>query len=131
MPTTTPKWLFLEVVKASHESQLAEHGGSAGIRDEGALVSALARPENHFSYGESNVFKLASTYAGGIIKNHPFVDGNKRTGLLATYIFLYINAYELKAPEAEAVQMTLALAASEIDETAFANWLEHTSLPIS
>ena len=119
-----PKELQLEVVKASHEAQLAEHGGSTGTRDEGILLSALERPVNHYHYGETNSFKLASTYAGGIIKNHPFVDGNKRTGFLAAYVFLYINGYELIASEAEAVQMTLALAASEIDEQAFADWLE-------
>jgi death on curing protein len=78
---------LLEVIKAAHQAQLEEHGGSPGIRDEGALLSALARPENLFAYGEPTMFELATAYASGIIRNHPFVDGNKRTGFLAAFVF--------------------------------------------
>lgn len=127
-PNENLKWLMVNVVKASHELQLEEHGGSAGMRDEEMLLSALARPENYYSYGERNLFVLATAYAGGIIRNHPFVDGNKRTGFLAAYIFLFINGYKLTASEAEAVKMTIGLAASEIDEAEFAKWLEHNCM---
>ena len=94
------------------------------LRDEGALLSALARPENLFAYETPSIFELATAYASGIVRNHPFVDGNKRTGFLAAFIFLHINGYLLKAPEAEAVVMTLGLASREIDEAGYAKWLE-------
>ena len=109
-----------EVVLAAHDAQLAEHGGLTGIRDEGALDSALARPH----YGEENLFILATMYASGIVKNHPFADGNKRTGFLAAFIFLTVNGYMLQASEAEVVLITEGLASSEIDEAGFARWLE-------
>ncbi|MGL4610861.1 MAG: type II toxin-antitoxin system death-on-curing family toxin [Trueperaceae bacterium] len=120
----TPKWLLLEVVKAVHLAQLEEHGGSPGIRDEGALLSALARSENLFSYGEPSIFELATAYASGIVRNHPFVDGNKRTGFLAAFIFLKVNGCTLQAPEPEAVLMTLGLASREIEEADYTTWLE-------
>lgn len=126
---TTPQWLLPQVILAAHDAQLAEHGGLAGIRDEGALASALARPENYHHYGEQNLFVLATMYAGGIIKNHPFADGNKRTGFLAAFIFLNVNGYALKASEAEAVLMTLGLASGEVEEMGFARWLEDSSAP--
>jgi len=130
--TEQTKWLLLEVVNAMHEAQLAEHGGLGGSRDEGALVeSALARPENHFDYGESDTFVLAATYADGIIKNHPFADGNKRTGFLTAFTFLYLNGYHLQAPEADAVVMTQDLAAGKIEEDIFAKWLRDHSVPTS
>lgn len=110
-----------------HEAQLAEHGGLPGLRDEGALLSALARPENLHHYGEPTVFELAASYAAGIIQNHPFADGNKRTGLLAAFVFLYLNGFHLQAPEAEAVVMTLGLAAGTVDEGSYAQWLEDRS----
>ncbi len=106
-----------------HLSQLAEHGGLPGMRDEGALLSALARPANLHHYGAPTVFELAASYAAGIIQNHPFSDGNKRTGLLAAFVFLYLNGYRLHAPEAEAVVMTLGLAAGTVDEAGYARWL--------
>lgn len=117
-----PQWVLLEVIKAAHQAQLEEHGGSPGIR--GALLSALARPENLFAYGKPSVFEFATAYASGITRNHPFVDGNKRTGFLAAFIFLRINGYLLQASEAEAVVMTLGLASREVDETGYAKWLE-------
>jgi death-on-curing protein len=120
----TLRWLLEGVVIAMHGEQIAEHGGSLGIRDAGLLSSALARPQNQAVYSESSVFDLAAAYAFGIIRNHPFVDGNKRTGFLAAYVFLDLNGWELMASEAEAVAAALALAASEMDEAGFADWLK-------
>ncbi len=123
-----PEWVLLEVVKAAHQSQLKEHGGSAGIRDEGALLSALARPDNLAAYGDPTVFELATAYARGIVRHHPFVDGNKRTGFLVAFIFLSSHGYLLQSPEAEAVTMTLGLASREIDEADYTLWLEHNCI---
>jgi death-on-curing protein len=121
--------LLLEgVVIAMHGEQIAEHGGSPGIRDAGLLSSALARPQNQAVYGDPSVFDLAAAYAFGIIRNHPFVDGNKRTGFLAAYVFLNLNGWELMASEAEAVAAVQALAANEMDEAGFAGWLESRSV---
>jgi death on curing protein len=123
-----PEWVLPQVIKAAHQAQLGEHGGSPGIRDEDALLSALARPENLFAYGEPSLFELATAYASGIVRNHPFVDGNKRTGFLAAFTFLRINGYSLQAPETEAVVMTLGLASREVDEAGYTKWLEDNCL---
>ena len=120
----TLRWLLEGVVIAMHGEQIAEHGGSLGIRDAGLLSSALARPQNQAVYSESSVFDLAAAYAFGIIRNHPFVDGNKRTGFLAAYVFLDLNGWQLMASEVEAVTAALALAASEMNEAGFADWLK-------
>ena len=125
-----PQWLLPEVVLAAHDAQLAEHGGLTGIRDEGALDSALARPESYHHYGEQSLFVLATMYASGIVRNHPFADGSKRTSFLAAFIFLAVNGYALQAPEAEAVLMTQGLAANEIDEAGFVGWLEDNSVAV-
>ncbi len=106
-----------------HQAQLDEHGGLPGLRDEGALLSALARPENLNHYGNPTTFELAAAYAAGVIQNHPFADGNKRTGFLCAFVFLYLNGQQLRAPEAEAVVMTLELAAGTVDEAGYARWL--------
>jgi death on curing protein len=124
----TWRWLLEGVVIALHGEQLAEHGGSLGIRDAGLLSSTLARPQNQVAYGEPSVFDLAAAYAFGIIRNHPFVDGNKRTGFLAAYVFLDLNGWELMSSEAEAVAAVLALAAGEMDEAGFADWLKTKSV---
>jgi len=116
------------VVLALHDEQLAEHGGSPGVRDAGLLSSALARPQNQVAYGDPSVFDLAAAYAFGIIRNHPFVDGNKRTGFLAAYVFLDLNGWELMAHEDEAVAAVLALAAGEIQEAGFSEWLKTNSV---
>ncbi|MES1199790.1 MAG: type II toxin-antitoxin system death-on-curing family toxin [Pseudomonadota bacterium] len=118
-----PLWLDLRSVKVMHDEQLAEHGGLAGLRDAGLVDSALARPRNAWSYGQSDFVALATLYASGVMRNHPFVDGNKRTGFLAAYAFLYVNGVEIIADEAEVVVQCLALAASEINEQEFAAWL--------
>lgn len=124
----TWRWLVEGVVIAMHDEQISEHGGSLGIRDAGLLSSALARPQNQATYGEPSVFDLAAAYAFGIIRNHAFVDGNKRTGFLAAYVFLDLNGWELIASEVEAVAAVLALATNEIDEADFASWLEAKSV---
>lgn len=121
--TTEPKWLGVGAVLVMHEEQLAEHGGAAGVRDLGLLESALARPQNAWSYGESDLVALGALYAAGVMRNHPFIDGNKRTGFLAAYAFLYVNGLEIVADEAEVIVQCLSLAASEIDEAEFAAWL--------
>jgi death on curing protein len=121
--TTEPKWLGVESVLVMHEEQLAEHGGASGIRDLGLLDSGLARPRNAWSYGQRDLVALAALYAAGVMRNHPFVDGNKRTGFLAAYSFLYVNGIEIVASEAEVIVQCLSLAASEIDDAEFAAWL--------
>ncbi|MGD9814897.1 MAG: type II toxin-antitoxin system death-on-curing family toxin [Hyphomonadaceae bacterium] len=121
--TTEPKWLGVESVLVMHEEQIAEHGGLAGERDLGLLDSALARPRNAWSYGQGDLVALAALYAAGIMRNHPFADGNKRTGFLAAYAFLYVNGIEVVASEAEVIVQCLALAAGEIDDAEFAAWL--------
>ncbi|GIL01033.1 MAG: death-on-curing protein [Alphaproteobacteria bacterium] len=120
---TEPIWLLDSIVLAMHDEQLAEHGGAQGIRDRGMLESALARPKNLFAYGEGDLCALAAAYAFGIARNHPFVDANKRTALLAAYTFLRINGQELVASETDAVATMFALAAAEIDDRAVAEWL--------
>ncbi len=117
-------WLRQDIVVAMHGELIAAHGGRPGIRDVGLLSSALARPQNRSVHRNSSVFELAAAYAFGIISNHPFVDGNKRTGFLAAYVFLTLNGWELVAAEADAVAVVLALAVREIDEAGFSTWLK-------
>jgi death-on-curing protein len=120
-------WLREDVVVAMHSEQIAEHGGRPGIRDAVLLSSALIRPQNQAAYGVSSVFDLAAAYAFGIISNHPFLDGNKRAGFLAAYVFLNLNGWELMASEAEVVTAVLALTVKEMDEAGLSKWLkDHT-----
>lgn len=116
-------WVAPRIATAIHEEQLAEHGGGVGLRDEGALLSALARPQNLVAYGDPDAAALAATYAFGIARNHPFVDGNKRTAWVLARLFLALNGIELKFDEAGAVFIMLALAAGELSEEEFAAWL--------
>lgn len=116
-------WLALEVVDAIHEAQLAEHGGSRGTRDTGLLESALARAQNLAAYGVPDIADLAAAYGFGIARNHPFVDGNKRTAFVCAELFLTLNAYELGADDSDCIVAMLALAAGDIDEAAFAAWI--------
>lgn len=125
--STPPEWLSPDLIVTVHDIQLREHGGASGIRDAGILSSALARLENHYAYGNDNIFVLAALYAAGIVNNHPFVDGNKRTGFLAAFIFLGANSYALDAAESDAVIMTRRLASSDINEAQFAAWLKDNS----
>ena len=126
-----PIWLSKAVVLAIHERLLAEHGGSPGLRDPGLLDSALARPRQLHAYGAPDISDLAMAYAAGIIRNHPFVDGNKRTGFLCAFLFLAENGFWLMADEVEVVQVVTLLAANEIEEAAFAAWLRDKSKPVS
>ncbi len=119
-----PTWVRRDVVLAFHERLLAEHGGSAGIRDAGLLESALRRPENLLVYGNPSPFDLAASYAFGLVKNHPFVDGNKRIGFATAALFLGLNGIYFDAPEVEVVLRTLALAAGEMSEAAYSEWLK-------
>ncbi len=118
-----PNWLSDEIIIAIHDEQLAIHGGGAGLRDEGMLVSALERPINKWSYENAGLPELAAAYAFGLAKNHPFIDGNKRTELLALYTFLYINGVDFIVPEADAAAAILALAAGEVDEDGLTRWI--------
>ena len=121
---TEPAWLTVDLIRAVHQELIAEHGGMGGIRDEELLDSALARPRQLLAYGDPDIFELATAYAFGIVRNHPFVDGNKRTGFMAAYVFLRLHGYRLVAPEAEAVVAFQDLAAGEIDEAMLAKWIE-------
>jgi len=122
------RWLLEEAVTAMHGELIAEYGGGLGVRDAGLLSSALARPQNQAAYGKPSIFDLAAAYAFGIIQNHPFVDGNKRTGFLAAYVFLDLNGWELRAAEADAVTAVVALAAGEMDEAGFSEWIKGNSV---
>lgn len=126
-----PHWISREALLAVQEELLARFGGLAGIRDEGLLESALNRPMQLFNYGSPSLYEMAAAYAEGIVKNHPFLDGNKRAGFMAAYIFLGINGLELVAPEEEAVLETLALAAGKNKGAEFAKWLEKNCVPVS
>ena len=122
-----PVWLDREVALAIHELMLAQHGGLAGVRDEGLLESALSKPRNLFAYGKPTVAQLATSYAAGIIRNHPFLDGNKRTGFMLAATFMELNGLTLTASEESVVQQTLALAAGELKEASYAAWLKENS----
>ena len=116
-------WIDTSVVLAIHDEQLAEHGGAAGIRDPGLLDSALGRPRNLAAYADPDHADLAAAYAYGIARNHPFVDGNKRTAFVAAELFLVLNGFELAAEDTDCVLTMLAFAAGELDEAAFAAWI--------
>jgi death on curing protein len=121
-----PLWVRPDVVVAVQEQLLAVFGGAAGVRDAGLLEPALARPENRFAYGRTavTVFDLAAAYAFGLAKNHPFVDGNKRIAFTTAVMFLELNGYRFEGGEADAVIRTLALAAGELKEPGYAQWLK-------
>ena len=119
-----PLWVRRETVLTLHDQLLAEFGGASGVRDTGLPDSALARPQNLLAYGKPSIFDLAASYAAGLVKNHPFVDGNKRIGFTVAVLFLELNRQRFAAPEAEAVVKTLALAAGAIGERSYAEWLE-------
>lgn len=115
-------WVALAVAKSAHAEQIAEHGGGEGVRDEGLLESGMARPLNLAAYGEPDAAELAAAYAYGIARNHPFVDGNKRTAAVVSETFLVLNGYSLNATDAELVVAFLALAAGELSEEELADW---------
>ncbi|MFN5191902.1 MAG: type II toxin-antitoxin system death-on-curing family toxin [Burkholderiales bacterium] len=116
-------WIDKRVLLLLHDESLAEHGGLSGMRDEGLLDSALARPENLAAAGEPDIAALAASYTVGLAKNHPFVDGKKRAAFLAMGLFLFVNGYRLEATQADATVTMLAVAAGEIDEPTLAAWI--------
>ncbi|HEX4040955.1 MAG TPA: type II toxin-antitoxin system death-on-curing family toxin [Xanthobacteraceae bacterium] len=117
------EWLSLPMVLAIHDEQLVAHGGSGGIRDMALLESALNRPLNKRNYEDAELPELAAAYAYGLARNHPFIDGNKRTSLLALYTFLGINGIDFIVPEADAATVILSLAAGEVSEESLARWI--------
>jgi len=127
---TEPVWIDLEVVLAIHDEQLAEHGGQPGVRDRGLLESAMAQPQNQFACGEHSIARLAASYAFGISRNHPFLDGNKRTSLVVAELFLDLNGLELTASDAECVTTFLQLAAGEITDAELAEWIASHCVPM-
>jgi death-on-curing protein len=130
MKLKEPKWLEWDAVLILHNESLEEHGGLAGVRDEGLLESALNRPQNLFHYERVNdLARLAASYGFGIAKNHPFHDGNKRAALQAATVFLWINGFELDASQLDATNTVFQLAAGEVSELAFAKWLKANSIP--
>lgn len=123
----TWRWIDRTALVLLHDESLAEHGGAAGIRDEGLLESALARPLNLAAYESPDFADLAAAYGMGVARNHPFVDGNKRAAFLAVGLFLTLNGYRLFSTQAEATLTMLALAAGDIDEATFAGWIREHS----
>ena len=122
-----PIWIEEELVLAIHDRQLIEHGGAEGLRDEALLQSALGRPLNHLAYESTDIFELAAKYTAGIVQNHPFVDGNKRTGFVVGVLFLELNGYRFTASEEAAAQAVLELAAGTLKEKGFCEFLRANS----
>jgi death-on-curing protein len=122
-------WIDAHALRLIHDETVAEHGGASGLRDAGLLESALTRARNAWCYGEDDLFVLAALYGGGVVKNHPFTDGNKRAGFLAAVALLELNRLRFSAGEADAAAQTLALAAGEIGAEAFAAWLKANAEP--
>jgi len=120
---TEPIWIARAEILAIHDLQLSEHGGAAGLRDVGLLESALARPQQIFAYGDPDIFSLAAAYTAGVVRNHPFVDGNKRTGFVTGVLFLELNGTQFTAAEPDATQAMFALAAGQLSEENFTAWL--------
>ena len=125
-----PVWIDERDALALHDRLLALHGGAVGLRDDGLLNSALARPQQHFAYAESpDIVDMAAAYTGGIVRNHPFLDGNKRTGFVVGVLFLELNGYRFNASEEDAAQMVLELASGNLDEAGYIAFLRaHASL---
>jgi len=125
MSAATQSWVWLSarLILAAHEEQLAEHGGPGGVRDQGMLESALARPQHRALYGSPDVADLAASYAFGLARNHPFVDGNKRAAFVALEVFLELNGWSLDASDEDCVMTILRLAAGQLEEDALASWV--------
>lgn len=124
-----PVWVLREVVLMAHEQSLAQFGGSAGVRDSGLMDSALGKPQNLHAYGKPDLFDLAASYAFGLVKNHPFIDGNKRAAFLAIGLFLHLNGQRLRASQVDAIQTILALAAGHLSEGQLADWIRANLAP--
>ena len=125
-----PLWIEERDALAIHDRLLALHGGATGLRDRGLLESALARPRQHHAYaGRSDIVEMAALYTAGIVRNHPFIDGNKRTGFVIGVLFLELHGFDFTASEADATQAVMALASGTIDEAAFTVWLRENTKP--
>ena len=122
-----PIWVADRIVLAIHDDQLAQHGGSSGIRDKNLLGASLARPKHLFAYGEPTIFDLAAAYSYGIANNHPFIDGNKRTAFMVMYTFLGLNGYWLEVEEMEVVVKMEGLTMNQETQESIALWLEKNS----
>ncbi len=122
------RWVRVDVAHAIHDAQLAEPGGPPGVRDEGALESPLARPRNQAAYGKPDAAALAAAYAYGLVRNHPFLDGNKRTGWLVARVFLADNGFRVQFDPAAAVRAVEALAAGKLSEAEVAHWFRERRL---
>ena len=120
---TEPIWIDAALVLAIHDRQLGEHGGAEGLREESLLHSALARPPNYLAYADAGTVVLAAKYTAGIVKNHPFLDGNKRTGFVLGILFLELNGYRFTASEEDAAQAILNLASGTMDEDGYSAFL--------
>jgi death on curing protein len=125
-----PVWVNLDAVLIFHEENLLAFGGASGIRDHGAIESALARPANLFAYGQPDLFDLAASYTAGLSQNHGFVDGNKRTAFLTGVVFLGENGYDVVAEQAEVIAAMLELADHQLDEVGYAQWLRDHAVPV-
>ena len=123
-----PFWISEDIAKLIHADQIAQHGGSPGIRDKNLLGASLARPRHLFAYGEPTLFDLAAAYGYGLAKNHPFIDGNKRVAFMVMYTFLGLNGYFLEVPEMDVVVMMERLATDQENQESLAKWLEENSV---
>ena len=123
MKKKEPLWILNRAVLAAHDRLLAAHGGAQGLRDAGLLEPALARPRQFYAYGSPDIVELAAAYTTGIVRNYPFVDGNKRTGFATGIAFLLLNGFVFQATEDDATRGVLAVAAGELDEAGYAAWL--------
>ena len=126
---TEPRFIGIDIARAVHDRQLAEHGGLAGVKDNGLLESAMSRPLNKFGYGETDLCALAAAYAFGIARNHPFADGNKRTAWVLARPFLKLNGVEIVFDKTDAIHTMLSLAAGNLEEDALAAWF-HTRVTV-
>jgi death on curing protein len=123
-----PLWIEARDALAIHDRLLAQHGGRVGLRDRGLLESALARPRQHYSYAKtSDILEMAALYTAGIVRNHPFVDGNKRTGFVIGVLFLELHGFDFKASEENATQAVMGLAAGTLDEAGYTAWLRENA----
>lgn len=123
-----PLWVSEEIVRFIHQDQIQQHGGSLGVRDENLLAASLARPRHLLVYGQPDLFDLAAAYGYGLAKNHPFIDGNKRTAFMVMYVFLGLNRYLIEVPEMEVVQIMERLATDQENQESLAQWLRQNSV---
>jgi len=127
----SPSWVPRTAIEAAHADQIRAHGGQLGLRDEGLLDSAIARPQHRWRYEpDSDLADLVASYGFGLIKNHPFIDGNKRIGFVTANIFLILNGHEIEAPEPQVVDITLRVADGSLKEAEFAAWIRSVLLPL-